>query len=67
MATSITTEDITMQEARMLHDTSEDFLAHGKTDIKCPRCGGAIVLKEYDTSCTIGCEHDCILLAYRGI
>ena len=67
MVTSVMTEDITMKEARMLHSTSEDFAKHGKTDVKCPRCGGSLVLKEFDTSCTIGCENACITIDYRGI
>ena len=67
MDTSLTTECITMEEARILNNTSEDFLTHGKTDVKCPRCGGSIILKEYDTSCTIGCEYNCVVIAYRGI
>ena len=67
MATRITTEDITMEEARILDDTGDDFFEHGKTDVKCPRCGGTIALKRYDTSYTIGCENDCVVLAYRGI
>ena len=67
MAIRITTEDITMEEARILDNTGEDFWAYGKTDVKCPRCGGAIVSKDYDTSYTIGCERECMVLAYRGI
>ena len=67
MAINITTEDITMEEAHILDNTGDDFFEHGKTDVKCPRCGGNIVLKRFDTSYTIGCEHDCIKLAYRGI
>jgi predicted RNA-binding Zn-ribbon protein involved in translation (DUF1610 family) len=67
MATRITTEDITMEEARILGAADDDFFGHGETDAKCPRCGGAIVLQRYGTSYTIGCEYDCVVLAYRGI
>ena len=64
---ALTTENMTMEEAHLLHDTSDDFLIHGKTDVKCPRCGGKIVLTEYGTSYTIGCEDHCVKLAYRGL
>ena len=67
MATRITTKDITMEEARILGNTDEDFREQGKTDAKCPRCGGPIVLKWYDLSYTIGCERDCVVIAYRGL
>ena len=67
MVTKITTEDITKEEARILENTSNDFYEHGKTDVKCPRCGGTIVLKRYDTSYTIGCEHNCLTVGFRGI
>jgi len=67
MATNVTTEDITMEEARLLDGTGNDFFEHGKTDVKYPRCGGAIVIEDFDTSHTIGCERGCVKLDYRGI
>ena len=67
MAVNTTTKGITMEEARLLDSTDDDFFERGKTDVKCPRCGGTIVLKRYGESYTIGCEHDCLVLAYRGI
>ena len=67
MATNLDTEDITKEEARLLDNTHNDFSEYGKTDVKCPRCGGAIVMVEYGTSYAIGCERNCVSLAYRGI
>jgi hypothetical protein len=48
------------EKACELVDTEEHFIQHGKTDVKCPGCGGAIVLKDHGSTYTIGCEHDCI-------
>jgi len=67
MATNMTTVDISDEEARLLDDTNKDFFNNGKTDIKCPRCGGAIVLAQFGTSYAIGCEHNCVNIVYRGI
>ena len=67
MATDMTTVDITDDEARLLDDTNDDFFIAGKTDVKCPRCGGMIVMVKFGTSYAIGCELDCVNLVYRGI
>ena len=67
MVTNIPTVDITKREARLLADTEDDFVNHGKTDVKCPRCGGTVVLKDFDTSYVIGCENDCVKIGFRGI
>ena len=67
MATRITTEGITKEESRILHNADDDFMIQGKTDAKCSRCEGSIVLKEYGSSYTIGCENDCVVIAFRGI
>ena len=67
MATNRTTANITEDEVRLLDNTNNDFFSVGKTDVKCPRCGGSIITKSYDTSYTIGCENDCICIGYRGI
>jgi predicted RNA-binding Zn-ribbon protein involved in translation (DUF1610 family) len=67
MATNLTTVDITKEEARILDSTNNDFFEHGKTDVKCPRCGGNIITADYGTSYSIGCEFNCINLVYRGI
>ena len=67
MATSLDTEDITKEEARLLHNTNDDFIKHGKTAVKCPRCGGAIVTVDFGASYAIGCEYNCVNLVYRGI
>jgi formamidopyrimidine-DNA glycosylase len=67
MVTNITTKDITMEEAIMLDDTHKDFSLHGKTDVKCPRCGNPIVMIERNTSYVIGCENGDLSSVYRGI
>ena len=69
MATNaaVTTDNITMEEARILDDTNDDFFVNGKTEVKCPRCGNSIILKRYGSSYTIGCEYDCVKIGYRGI
>jgi hypothetical protein len=67
MATNMTTDDITKEEARLLDATNDDFFNDGKTDVKCPRCGGSIIMAKYGTSYAIGCEFDCVNLVYRGI
>ena len=67
MATNKTTVDITDDEARLLDNTNDDFFNNGKTDVKCPRCGGSIVMARFGTSYAIGCERDCVNIAYRGI
>lgn len=67
MATDYTTFDITDEEARLLDGTNDDFFNDGKTNVKCPRCGASIVLVQYGTSYSIGCEYNCVSLVYRGI
>ena len=67
MATNLDTVDITEEEARLLDGTNGDFYNNGKTDVKCPRCGGAIVMVQYGSSYAIGCENNCVNLTYRGI
>ena len=67
MITNIPTVDLTREEVRLLRSTEDDLYNHGETDVKCPRCGGAIVLKDFDTSYVIGCEHDCVKIGFRGI
>ena len=67
MVTNTTTKDISIEEARILDNTNEDFFENGKTDVKCPRCECSIVLTKYGSSYTIGCENDCVKIAYRGI
>ena len=67
MVTNIPTTDITSDEIFILSQTENDFIDRGKTDVKCPRCGCNVVLTDYDTSYTIGCENDCVKIGYRGI
>ena len=67
MATDLVIEAVTEEEARLLDSTDNDFFNHGKTNVKCPRCGGAIITTQYGTSYTIGCEFNCIEIACRGI
>ena len=67
MVANLTTGDITKEEVSLLDNTNNDFFSNGKTDVKCPRCGGAIVTTDYDTSYAIGCEHNCVNIVYRGI
>jgi len=50
MLTNIPTLDITKEEVRLLDNTHSDFSSYGKTDVKCPRCGGYVLLKEFGTS-----------------
>ena len=67
MITNIPAIDITKEEVRLLDDTNDDFFYNGKTDVKCPRCGGSIVMEEFGASYVIGCEYDCVKVGYRGI
>ena len=67
MLTNVPTVDITKEEASLLMNTEKDLIKHGKTDVKCPRCGGSIVMKEFGSSYVIGCENDCVKVGYRGI
>ena len=67
MVTNTTAKNISIEEARILDGTNEDFFTTGKTDVKCPRCEGRIIMTRYGSSYTIGCEDCCIKLAYRGI
>jgi predicted RNA-binding Zn-ribbon protein involved in translation (DUF1610 family) len=67
MTTNIPTIDITDEEVRILLSTEDELNEHGKTDVKCPRCGGSIVITDFDSSYTIGCEFDCVKVGFRGI
>ena len=67
MVTNFPTIDITEEETNLLLITKNDLSELGKTDVKCPRCEGTIVVTEYDTSYTIGCENDCVKIGFRGI
>ena len=67
MATNILTKDITIEEALILDSTNNDFLLYGKTEVPCPRCGGVIISKDYNTSYTIECEQCQLRSVYRGI
>ena len=67
MVINITTKDITDEEVQLIESANNDFFLHGKTDVKCPRCGAKIVLVEYGSSYVIGCDKDCLCLTYRGI
>ena len=67
MLTNKPTADLTREEAHLLHSTENDLYNHGETDVKCPRCGGTIVMKDFDTSYVIGCENDCVKIGFRGI
>ena len=67
MTTNLMTRAITEEETRLLDSTDNDFFSRGKTDVKCPRCGGAIITTDYGASYTIGCEFNCIKIGYRGI
>ena len=67
MLTNAPTFDITKKEAILLVNTEDDLINHGKTNAKCPRCDGSIVMKEFGESYVIGCEHDCVKVGFRGI
>ena len=67
MLTNSPTLDITKEEVNLLINTENDLMRNGKTEVKCPRCGGAIVMKEFGTSYVIGCERDCVKVGYRGV
>ena len=65
--TNVPTIGITKEESALLLSAEDDLVQHGKTDAACPRCGGAIVVAEFDTSYAIGCEFDCVKVGFRGI
>ena len=67
MVTNIPTVDLTKEEARLLIDTQDDFFNCGRTDVKCPRCGGNIITTDFGASYAIGCQNNCVNLVYRGI
>ena len=67
MATNTATTKLTEEEIRLLDSTNDDFFHYGKTEVKCPRCGGAIITTDYGSSYKIGCEFGCIEIGYRGI
>jgi len=67
MATNVRTLDVTKEEAALLAGTEDDFIEYGKTSVKCPRCGGNLVMTDWDSSYTIGCEHNCVTIGFRGI
>ena len=67
MATNIKTADLTKEEATILAGTEDDFIEHGSTNVKCPRCGRTLVMTNWDTSYTIGCENNCVTIGFRGI
>ena len=57
----------TREEAQLLHNTCKDFLAHGKTDVKCPRCGRGIIFTDCGSADVIGCKNNCVSISYRGL
>ena len=67
MATNVRTPDLRKEEAGLLAGAEDDFIEYGKTDVKCPRCGGVLVMTDWDTSYTIGCEHNCVAIGFRGV
>jgi len=67
MVTNTPTVDITAEEAELLISLEEDLIAYGKTDVKCPRCDGNIIVSDFGSSYTIGCENDCVKVGFRGI
>ena len=67
MVTNSPTIDITEEEAELLISLEDDLTAFGRTDVKCPRCNGSIVVTDFGSSYTIGCENDCVKVGFRGI
>ena len=67
MVTNVRTLDLSEEERSLLAGTEDDFIKFGSSSVKCPRCGGVLVMADWDTSYTIGCEHDCVTIGFRGI
>ncbi len=58
----------TLDEHKLLMSADSDFGKFGKTDKKCPRCGGNIICEEKGSSYRIRCESsECIFADIRGI
>lgn len=64
----IMNKPITSAEAEVLIEFATQYCDAGSSNIKCPRCGGLIELKElgsgYEVLCSSGCG---IKIAGRGI
>lgn len=56
------------KESEILLDAQGEILVNGRTDIKCPRCGGAIEYEEGSCWEITRCEiPDCISITFKGI
>jgi hypothetical protein len=59
---------LTDTELETIGKAIEEYERLGSTEIKCPRCGKALLIQIMDSGCILQCESsDCVKLSMRGI
>ncbi|MCL2494062.1 MAG: hypothetical protein FWE98_00210 [Oscillospiraceae bacterium] len=58
----------TREEALILDQADQEIKQHGKTNLKCPRCGGGFAYDGNDTTYTFHCViPGCTSITFRGL
>ena len=60
-------DKMTISEIDFVQDAIWDVEQFGKTDKKCPKCGGDILIKVAGNSSKAECENGCFCIVNRGL